>query len=164
MDKQDKNIKTIRRTADAGLWGSVAAVIITALYHFVSPYRFYPSQYTARWMLVAGSVLAVLAVGMSLLVIRKQIPALRQTDGVEAKLAGYGQHIRSLYLSMLVVVAVICALTVLSAQNVLLMLAMVATLTLFLAYPNIYKIKNDLGLTDEEMKKLFGDKYIGNEQ
>jgi hypothetical protein len=42
------------------------------------------------------------------------------------------------------------------------MLSMVATLTLFLAYPNIYKVKVDLGLTDEEMKSLYGDRYISD--
>lgn len=155
-----KYINAIRRSAAIGLWGSVGVVILAALYHFVSPYRFYPSQYTARWILVAGSVLAVLAMSMSLLVIRKQIPALRQADTLEAKLSGYAQHIRSLYVSMLVVVTLICCFMVLSAQNVLLMLAMVATLMLFLAYPNIYRIKIELGLTDEEMKTLFGDRYI----
>lgn len=157
-----KYTNSIRRSAAIGLWGSVGIVILAALYHFVSPYRFYPSQYTSRWMLVSGSVLAVLAVSMALLVIRKQIPALRQAETLEAKLSGYAQHIRSLYISMFVVVALICCFMVLSAQNVLLMLAMVATLMLFLAYPNIYRIKVDLGLTDEEMKSLFGDRYIAD--
>ena len=152
--------KSIKRSAAIGLWGAAAAVILTALYQIVSPWRFYPSQHTARWMLIAGAVLAVLALSMSLLVIRKQIPALRQNESLEAKLNGYAQHIRSLYLTMLVVVVLICAFMVFSAQAVLLMLAMVATLMLILAYPNIYRIKVDLGLTDEEMKSLFGDQYI----
>lgn len=156
----NKYLKTIRRSANIGLWGSVGVVIVAAFYQLVSPYRFYPSQYTSRWMLVAGSVLAVLALSMALLVIRKQIPALRQAENIEAKLAGYAQHIRSLYISMLVVVVLICAFMALSAQNVLLMLAMVATLMLFLAYPNIYRMKVELGLTDDEMKSLFGDRYI----
>lgn len=156
----NKYLKTIRRSANIGLWGSVGVVIVAAFYQLVSPYRFYPSQYTSRWMLVAGSVLAVLALSMSLLVIRKQIPSLRQAESLETKLAGYAQHIRSLYISMLVVVVLICAFMVLSAQNVLLMLAMVATLMLFLAYPNIYRMKVELGLSDDEMKSLFGDRYI----
>lgn len=153
-------VKTIRRSANIGLWGSVGVVILAAFYQIVSPWRFYPSQYTARWMLIVGSILAVLAMSMSLLVIRKQIPSLRQADTLDQKLGGYAQHIRSLYISMLVVVTLICVFMVLSAQNVLLMLAMVATLMLFLAYPNIYRMKVDLGLTDEEMKALFGDRYI----
>ena len=155
-------VKTIRRSANIGLWGSVGVVILAAFYQLVSPWRFYPSQYTARWMLIVGSILAVLAMSMSLLVIRKQIPSLRQADTLDQKLGGYAQHIRSLYISMLVVVTLICVFMVLSAQNVLLMLAMVATLMLFLAYPNIYRMKVELGLTDEEMKSLFGDRYISD--
>ena len=158
----NKYTKSIKRNAAIGLWGSAAAVIITALFHFVSPWRFYPSVHTSRWMLIAGSVLAVLALSMSLMVIRKQIPTLRQSDSLEAKLSGYAQHIRSLYLTMLAVVVLICLFTVLSAQNVLLMLAMVSTLMLILAYPNIYRIKVELGLTDEEMKSLYGDQYIAD--
>ena len=153
-------VKTIRRSANIGLWGSVGVVILAAFYQLVSPWRFYPSQYTARWMLIVGSILAVLAMSMSLLVIRKKIPSLRQADTLDQKLGGYAQHIRSLYIPMLVVVTLICVFMVLSAQNVLLMLAMVATLMLFLAYPNIYRMKVELGLTDEEMKSLFGDRYI----
>ena len=163
----EKYTKTIKRSAAIGLWGSAAMVIVTALFHFVSPWRFYPSTHTSRWMLIAGSVLAVLALSMALLVIRKQIPVLRQSADLETKLSGYAQHIRSLYLSMLAVVVLICVFTVLSAQNVLLMLAMVATLMLILAYPNIYRMKVELGLTDEEMKSLYGDKYIpdgGNDE
>lgn len=156
----NKYTSSIRRSAAIGLWGSVAAVILTALFHFVSPYRFYPSQHTSRWMLIAGAVLAVLALSMALMVIRKQIPSLRQNESLEAKLSGYANHIRSLYLTMLAVVVLICLFTVLSAQNVLLMLAMVSTLMLILAYPNIYRVKVDLGLTDEEMHNLYGDKYI----
>jgi hypothetical protein len=157
-----KYTESIKRSSAVGLWGSAAAVILAALFHYLSPWRFYPSQHTARWMLIAGAVLAVLALAMSLLVIRKQIPALRQNESLEAKLSGYAQHIRSLYLSMLTVVVLICIFAILSAQNVLLMLAMVATLMLILAYPNIYRIKVELGLTDEEMKTLFGDKYISD--
>lgn len=156
----NKYTRTIRRSANIGLWGSVGVVIVAAFFQLASPWRFYASPHTTRWMLVAGSVLAVLALSMSLLVIRKQIPALRQADTLEAKLSGYAQHIRSLYLSMFAVVTLICVFMVLSAQNVLLMLAMVATLMLFLAYPNIYRMKVELGLSDEEMKSLFGDRYI----
>ena len=110
-------------------------------------------------MLIAGSVLAVLAVSMALLIIRKQIPRLRQAESLEAKLTGYASHIRSLYLSIFAVVVIICLLMVLSNQNVLLMLAMVHLLMLFLAYPNIYRMKVDLGLTDEEMTLLWRPVY-----
>jgi cobalamin synthase len=161
----NKYIKTIQNSSRLGLWGSVAAVILTVVFFYVSRYRFYPSDYTARWMTVAGTLLAVLAVSMTLLTVRRQVPRLRQTEGLEPKLRGYAGHVRSLYLTMCVVVVLLCAVTLFSARNVLLMLALVCTLVLFLNYPNIYRIKVDLGLTDDEMHTLFGDKYIGgNEQ
>lgn len=161
MKKQD-NTKSIRQAASIGLWGSVAAVIVASLFYYVSPYRFYPSAHTSQWMLVAGSVLAVLAVSMSLLVIRRQIPQLRQADRIDLKLEGYASHVRSLYYTLFAVVVILCLFMVLSARNVLLMLAIVTVLMLFLAYPNMYKMKADLGLTDDEMRSLFGDKYIAN--
>lgn len=155
-------LKTIRRASSAGLWGSVGVCIATAVFHFASRYRFYPTAYTAQLVLVAGSLLAVLAMSMTLLTIRKQIPAIRQTEGLEAKLKAYAQHVKSTYLTMLCVVVLICAGAAATAQNILLALAMLATLMLFLAYPNMYKMKTDLGLDDSEMQSLFGDKYISS--
>ena len=160
-----KETDKIKRNAQLGLWGSAAVVILTSLFLYASPWRF-PAQsdYVNRWMLVVGSVLAVLSLSMALLVIRKQVPRLRQTEGLQAKLAGYAGHIHSLYFSILAVVVVLCAMTLISNQNVLLMLAMVTVLMLILAYPNIYKVKVDLGLSDEEMSSLYGDRYIGEQK
>lgn len=160
-----KETDKIKRNAQLGLWGSAAVVILTSLFLYASPWRF-PAQsdYVNRWMLVAGSVLAVLSLSMALLVIRKQVPRLRQTEGLQAKLAGYAGHIHSLYFSILAVVVVLCVMTLISNQNVLLMLAMVTVLMLILAYPNIYKVKVDLGLSDEEMSSLYGDRYIGEQK
>lgn len=164
MNNQERYIKKIRRHSQTGLWGSVAVVILASFFLYVSPVHFMQSTHTARWMLIAGSVLAVLAVSMSLLTIRKQIPRLRQAGDIEAKLSGYASHIRSLYLTMFAVVFIICLFMLLSNQRVLLMLALVSVLTLFLAYPNIYRLKVELGLNDEEMKQLFGDRYIPEEK
>lgn len=159
----EKETKSIRRNSQIGLWGSVGVVILTALFHLVSPYRFYPSEHTARVMLVVGLVLAVQSIGMTLRLTHKQTPKLRQSESLQEKVKGFAQYIRLIYLETLVTVVVICVLSVLSAQNMLLMLAMLATLVLFLAYPNIYRMKVMLGLTDEEMKSLFGEKYIQGE-
>lgn len=157
----EKEIGTIKRTSQTGLWGSVGAVILTAAF-MMSPWTLRQSAYVSRWMLIAGSVLAVLAVSMTLMVVRRQVPRLRQSESLEAKLQGYASHVKSTFMSMFAVVVLLCLMTVLSGQNVLLMLSMVATLTLFLAYPNIYKVKVDLGLTDEEMKSLYGNRYISD--
>lgn len=156
-----KETDRIKRNSQIGLWGSVTVVILISLFLYASPWRF-PMQtdYVNRWMLIAGSVLAVLSMSMALLVIRKQVPRLRQAETLEAKLSGYAAHVRSLFLSIFAVVVILSLMTLVTGQNVLLMLTMVTVLMLFLAYPNIYKMKVDLGLTDEEMKTLFGDRYI----
>lgn len=160
MDNQEY-IKSIKRNAAIGLWGSVAMAIVTAFFLYASPWRFAPqTEYVNRWILIAGSVLAVLAMSMALLVIRKQVPRLRQSETLETKLTGYSSYIRSLFFSIFTVIIVLCLMVVVSGQNVLLMLTMVTVLMLFLAYPNMYKLKVDLGLTDEEMKMLYGDLYI----
>lgn len=157
----EKETQSIKRSSQMGLWGSVGVVIVAGLFQYASPWRFEgQTPYVNRWMLIAGSVLAVLSVSMALLVIRKQVPRLRQSEKLEDKVTGYASYIRSLFYSIFVVVVVLCLMMLLSGQNVLLMLAMVTVLMLFLAYPNIYKVKVDLGLTDEEMKNLYGDRYI----
>ena len=76
----ETEIKKIRRYSQMGLWGAVTVVILASFFVFVSPVHFTQTTQMSRWMLIAGSVLAVLAVSMSLLTIRKQIPRLRQTE------------------------------------------------------------------------------------
>ncbi len=149
-------LKRIKRYANIGLWGSVGMVIVAS----VLCYTLHPMAGAERWMVIAGTALAVLAVSMMLLSVRKQIPQLRQREGLEQKLDGYAAHVRDLYMTMLAVVVILCAFTFLSGRTVLLMLAMVSTLVLFLNFPNIYRIKVDLGLTDDEAQMLFGDRYI----
>lgn len=153
-------VKQIKRHAAIGLWGSVGVVIAAAVLCYV----LHPVSGTSRWMVISGTVLAVLAVSMMLLSVRKQIPLLRQMEDIDKKLEGYTAHVRDLYLTMLTVVAILCAFTVISGHTVLLMLAMVSTLVLFLNYPNIYRIKVDLGLSDDEARTLFGDRYISDKQ
>ena len=142
------------------LWTSIGLVIMTALFFYVSNYRFYASNYTVQWLTIAGSVLAVLAVSMSLLTIRRRVPQLRQNESLELKLQGYSSLISNVCYSLLFVVIALCAVIVLTNRNALLMVAIVVVMMLFLTYPNIYRIKHDLGLTDEQMTSLFGDKYI----
>lgn len=158
----NKYTRKIERMSRIGLWGSVAAVILTVAFIY-SPWRFTVSAYTSKWMLIAGTVLAVLAVSMALLSTRRTVATFRQCEQLSQKLAGYSQHISQLYGTMLAVVTILCCLTLLSGRNVLLMLAMVSALVLFLTFPNIYRVKIDLGLTDDEMKELYGDRYISGQ-
>ncbi|MBQ9863895.1 MAG: hypothetical protein IJM33_00990 [Bacteroidales bacterium] len=157
-------IKKIRRSANIGLYGSIAAVLIVVIFHF-SPYHVaYQSPQVMRWMLIAGTILAVLAVVMMLLTIRKTTPALRQLEKLEDKIQGYQSYITSLFSSTLAIVIIECILIILMSDTSLLMVIILMVLVLFLSYPNMYKMKNDLGLTDDQMKQLFGDEYIMDTQ
>ena len=156
-------MRTIQRSSRIGLYGAVAIIVLAAV-AYSCLWHPSPSYTFRRWALVLGTILAVLSVSIVLLTVRKRIPMLRQSESFRAKLTGYAVHVRSVYLSMLGVVCVICALTVASRNSVLFMLAIVCTLVLILNFPNMYRIKVDLGLNDAEMHILFGDKYTaGNE-
>lgn len=152
-------LKKTRRVANLGLYGSIAVVLVTIVFHF-SPIQIgYQQENVRRWMLVSGTILAVLAIVMVLMAIRRTVPMLRQMDKFEEKLTGYSSYICNLYSSTFFIVLVECALIVLMTDTSLLMVTILLVLMLFLSYPNMYKIKSDLGLTDAEMRALFGDAY-----
>ena len=157
-------IRKARRTANWGLYGSVGAVIITVVFHFCPFHISYQQPNVARWMLIAGIILAVLAVVMELMVIRRTTPRLRQLDSLDDKMYGYAAYISNMYSGILAIVVIECVLIVLMSDTSLLMVTILLVLLLFLCYPNMYKMKNDLGLNDEEMKNLFGDAYIADAQ
>ena len=149
-------IRKIRRTANWGLYGSIGAVLIVVIFHFSPWHVSYQQPQVARWMLIAGTILAVLAVVMALMTIRKTTPRLRQLDSFEQKFQGYAAYISSLYRGTLAIVVIECVLIVLMSDTALLMITILLILLLFLSYPNMYKIKNDLGLTDEEAAEHLG--------
>lgn len=160
----ETEIKKIKRTSQICLWGSVAVVILTALFLYATPWCFTQTRQVSDAMMLSGSVLTVLAVSMALLTIRKRVPRLRQAESLDTKLKGYASHVSSFYGAIFVVVLVLAVLAVLANRRMLLPLSMLTTLMLFLAFPNIYRMKVDLGLTDDEMRSLFGDEYIPDER
>ncbi len=155
-------IKKLRRSANWGLYGSIAVILLAVIFHFTPYHVAYQSPQVARWMLIAGTVLAVLAVVMILLTVRKTTPALRQLDSLDDKIKGYHSYITNLYHSTLAIVVIECILITLMSDTALLMVIILMVLVLFICYPNMYKMKHDLGLTDDEMKSLFGDAYIAD--
>ncbi len=159
----NEHITHIQRHSRLGLWTSVATVIAAGLFLWLSPRQFVQNAYTCQWMLVAGALLAIGTVSMALLAIRKRIPHLRQSEGLDTKLGGYASHVRHLYRSLAASIIILCLMAVVSGQSILLILAIVTTMILILSYPNIYKLKADLGLTDQEMRHLFGEKYFDND-
>ena len=147
-------IHKIRRAANIGLYGYLATVILTVVFHYL-PWRFLQSDQVHHWMLIAGVILAFLAVVMVLLMIRKTPRHIRQMDSLEQKLKAYSEYISNLYIGVFSIVVMECLLIVLMSDATLLMITMVLVLMLFLAYPNMYKMKIDLGLLDEEFDELF---------
>lgn len=155
-------IKKINRSANIGLYGSLIVIIAVIIFHFC-PYTFaQQTEEVQRTMLIAGMVVAVLAVVFSLFSIRKTTPRIRLMDDVDKKMAAYASYISTLYGCTFVVVIIECAIILLMSDTSLLMVTMLLVLLLFLSYPNMYKMKHDLGLDDDTMQELFGDAYIAD--
>lgn len=159
-------INKIRTFANIGLYGSLLLCICVVAEHFLDRYvwvrEITTNDYTRQLFLIVGLVLAVGTIAYTLFAMRRGAPRLRQTDGVEAKLQGYSRLIATVFFLSLFTVLIVGAIIVVTHENRLIMLLMLLFVTLVLCYPNMYKIKADTGLTDDEMKELFGDKYIGN--
>lgn len=158
-------IKKIHRSANWGLYGSIAVLALAVTFHY-SPYKFAAQTPEAtRWLLIAAIVLVVLAVVAVLMRVRKSTPAMRQMEAdADAKLKAYASYISSLFGTTFAIVLVESVIMSIISVTELLMPNMLLVLVLFLCYPNMYKMKHDLGLTDEEMKSLFGDQYIAGPQ
>lgn len=159
----NKYLRKIRIASLSGLYCSMAMVAaVVALNYFSKWHITGLNETTQRSMLVTGTVLAVLVTAVALLTIRRFTPKIRQLDDTEQKLRLYAGNIARLYYTVLATVAIECLLVIVSDSNILIMLTLLLVMMMFLAYPNMYKIKVDLGLDDETMKQLFGDKYISD--
>ena len=161
-----KLTQSIQRTANIGLYGSLLICILVVADHYLDKYvwvrEITTNEYTRHLFVTIGLVLAVGTIAYTLFSMRRGAPRLRQTDGEEEKLKGYAKLISSVYYLSLAVVAIVGAIIVITNENVLIMLLMLLFVTLVLCYPNMYKIKADTGLSDDQMKELFGEKYLGN--
>lgn len=157
-------LQKMRRSANVGLYGSIAVALVVIAFYYLSPYRFYLDDGTARFMLLGGVVLAVLVIAMALLTVSRKPRQLRQLDSVEQRLQGYSSMVSSLYSTCLGCNAVLCTIILLSHNNILLMFVLLTVVVLFMSYPNMYKVKVDTGLTHEQMRQLYGDDYHGDEE
>ena len=159
----NKYIAKIRRSANIGLYGSILICLCVVVEHYLDKHvwvhEITTNEYTRHLFVVVGLVLAVGTIAYSLFSMRRGVPRLRQTDAVEQKLRGYSTLIRTVYYLTLIVTLFVGAIIIITRENVLIMLLMLLALSLVLCYPNMYKIKADTGLTDDQMKELFGDEY-----
>jgi hypothetical protein len=157
-------IKKIRTAANIGLYGSLLLCLATVVEHYLDKYvwarEITTNEYTRRLFLMVGLVIAVVDIAMALFAMRKQTPRLRQMDTVEEKLTGYRRLVGMIYYTSLVVVLIVSAIIVITHENTMIMLLLLLFVTLVLNYPNMYKMKADMGLLDDEMAELFGSDYI----
>lgn len=157
-------IRKIRRTANWGFYGSIVAIMLVVVFHFSPWHISYQQPNVVMWMLISGTILAVLALTMNLLTIRRTPPRLQQLGSLDDKLKGYHSYISNLFTGTLLIVVIECVLIILMSRTTLLMLTMLLVLPLVISHPNMYKMKHDLGLTDDEMTSLFGSNYVRDPQ
>ncbi len=164
MNQMYDKIKKIRLAANVGLWGSLLLIALTIAEHYLAEYvwihEIVTNDYTRHLFTIIGLVLAVTDIAVILFTLRRQLPRLRQMDSVEERLDNYLTLVCSVYLVTLVVVLILCAIIVIIRDNTLIMLLLLLFVTLVLNFPNMYKIKSDLGFDDGVMKQLFGDQYV----
>jgi Flp pilus assembly protein TadB len=160
-------IKSIRLVANIGLYGTLLLSMLTIAEHYLDKYVWVrtitTNEYTRHLFMVVGLVLAVVDIAAVLFAMRRTTPRLRQMDSVDERLAGYRSLIRTTYIATLVVTAIVATVIIVTHENTLIMLLLLLFITLVLNYPNMYKMKADMGLTDKEMKELFGEQYLRNE-
>lgn len=156
-------IKSIRHASYTGLIVSVALALAAIIFIVFCKYRFYMNDNGFLYCMIAGCVVAVLDMSTVLLAVRKSYPKLRQNDNLEEKLKGYNSLIKNIYYGTMVAVAILSTLIVLSNNSRLIMLLLLVVLILFFCFPNMYKMKVDLGLDEEQMRMLFGNDYIPDE-
>lgn len=165
MKNNNRDIRKIRTAANIGLWGSVFFTGLTIIEHYLSKYvwarEITANEYTRRLFLVIGLVISVVDIALILFTLRRQTPRLRQMDSLEGKLQGYRALMASVYYATLADTVIVSAVVVTTHENVMIMLLLLMVVTLMLNYPNMYKMKTDMGLNEDEMKQLFGDSYIG---
>lgn len=163
MTNYTTKIKQMRRNANIGLYGSIGVALAVILFYYLSPYRFYLEARAARFLMLGGVALAVLVVAMALLTISRKPRRLRQIDDIDRRFSEYQAMVSSIYTYCLISNVLLCAIITLCHDNLLLMFVIITTLLLFLAYPNMYKVKVDIGLTHEQMHTIYGDAYTEKE-
>ncbi|MBP5548840.1 MAG: hypothetical protein J6X58_08135 [Bacteroidales bacterium] len=154
-------LKSIHRAANIGLYGTLLLCILTVAEHFLDKYvwvrEITTNEYTHHLFLVVGLILSVVDIAMVLFTMRRQIPKIRSIDDVDEKISRYTSLVRSVFYCTLFVVFLVCAFVVITHENTMIMLLLLLFVTLVLDYPNMFKIKSDLGLNNEQMKELFSN-------
>lgn len=156
------HIQHLRRTTNLCLWTSLLISTATICFIVFSDYRFYADNRSFLWFGIAVFVLFWIDIIFFLRLSRRGIPKLRQKDNLDDKLLGYSKVVSEYYLFTFFSCIALCADILFTNNTRLIMLLMLAELTLFISFPNMYKMKRDLNISNEDMKNLFGDSYIAD--
>lgn len=163
MSNSNTNIRKIRTAANIGLYGSIFLCIATIVEHYLDKYiwlrEITTDEYTRHLFVSAGLIIAVADIAYILFAMRKRVPQIRQMEGVEPKLIAYRSLVSSVFYPALLVVLLVAAFIVTTHENTMIMLLLLLVISLMLNYPNMYKMKADMGLNDDEMIELFGNEY-----
>ena len=155
-------LKKIKTASIVGLYGSIlVGTVVVALRLFPHKRLYLYNNDIYQQLLIVGAVLAVADLLLILFAMRRNIPRIRQMEAsVDAKLGRYAALVALTFYGTLAIVLAEGAIIMLCNMSVLIMILLLLVLMLFLSFPNMYKIKVDLGLTDDEMTALFGDSYV----
>jgi len=166
MSTKHPAIRKLRRSANIGLYGTLLIVLLTIVEHYLSNYvwvrQIVANEYTRHLLLMVGLIVSVVDIALILFSMRKQMPRLRQLEDIDDRLTRYASIVQNGYLITLFVSMFVAAIVVITHENTLIMLMLLLGLTLMLNYPNMYKIRADLGLLDDDMLRLFGNDYISD--
>ncbi|MBQ9474246.1 MAG: hypothetical protein IJU81_07540 [Bacteroidales bacterium] len=156
------HLKKIKTASLVGLYGSILVGTVVVVLRLVPHKRLYLyNNDIYQQLLIVGAVLAVVDLLIILFAMRHNIPRIRQMDAtVDEKLAKYAGMVALTFYGTLAIVLIEGAIIMLCNLSVLIMILLLLVLMLFLSYPNMYKMKVDLGLTDDEMTSLFGESYV----
>lgn len=168
MRLNDNPVRAIRIAANVGLWGTLFFAMLTIAEYYLAEYVWEnvitTNDYTHRLLLYGGLIVVVLYIATVLLTIRRQIPRVRQLDAVEERLDRYKGMVQLIYFIGLIVSIIVCAVVIITRENALLMLLLLHFTTLAMCFPNMYKIKVDCGLNNQDMRDLFGESYISDDR
>jgi ABC-type transport system involved in cytochrome bd biosynthesis fused ATPase/permease subunit len=168
-NQKDKKVKEqyLKQIKIASRFGLIASIVVAAasiLWIWLSPYTFRQNDTVHAYMMIAICVLAIATMAVTVLTVRNQFPKTRQLESVEARLQRYSILVGRIYYTTFVSIVLSCAMTILSGDHNMMMLVLVLTLTLFMAFPNMYRMKVDMGLTTAQARELWGDEYLPDEE
>ncbi len=161
---REQYLKKIKNASRFGLIASLVVVVFTIMWIWVSPYTFRQSDRVVSVMLITVCLLAIANMAMVLLSVRNRFMKIRRLETMDERLQQYSAVVVRNYYVTFFIILVCCGLTILSGNSNLLMLVLVLSLTLFMAFPNMYRMKVDMGLTNEQAKELWGDEYLFSDE